>query len=39
MIEGREERISAGDMIHLQESFPSHWKNEGGDEARLLIVW
>ena len=39
MIEGREEHISAGDMIHLQESFPSHWKNEGGGEARLLIVW
>jgi transcriptional regulator with XRE-family HTH domain len=39
MIEGREEHISTGDMIHLQESFPSHWKNEGGDEAKLLIVW
>ena len=39
MIEGREEHLSAGDMIHLQESFPSHWKNEGGDEAKLLIVW
>jgi transcriptional regulator with XRE-family HTH domain/KaiC/GvpD/RAD55 family RecA-like ATPase len=39
MIEGREEHINAGDIIHLQESFPSHWKNEGGDEAKLLVVW
>lgn len=39
VIEGREEKIGSGDMIHLQESFPSHWKNEGGDEAKLLIVW
>jgi transcriptional regulator with XRE-family HTH domain len=35
----REERISAGDIIRLKESFPSHWKNEGGGEAELLILW
>ncbi len=39
VIEGREEHIRAGDIIHLHDSFPSHWKNEGGDEAKLLIVW
>ncbi len=38
-IGGKEERVSAGDVIHLRESFPSHWKNEGGDEAHVLIVW
>ena len=38
-IGGREERISAGDIIRLKESFPSHWKNEGGGEAELLVLW
>jgi quercetin dioxygenase-like cupin family protein len=38
-IGGKEERVSAGDVIRLQESFPSHWKNEGGDEAHVLVVW
>jgi transcriptional regulator with XRE-family HTH domain/KaiC/GvpD/RAD55 family RecA-like ATPase len=38
-IEGREELISSGDAIYLKESFPSHWKNEGGDEAKVLVVW
>lgn len=38
-IGGREERINAGDVVRLKESFPSHWKNEGGDEAELLVIW
>jgi len=38
-IEGREERVCAGDVIYLREAFPSHWKNEGGDEAQVLVVW
>jgi transcriptional regulator with XRE-family HTH domain len=38
-IEGKEERVGAGDAIYLKESFPSHWKNEGGDEAKVLVVW
>ena len=38
-ISGREERISTGDVIRLKESFPTHWKNEGGDEALLLALW
>lgn len=38
-IDGREERISAGDAIYLTKSFPTHWKNEGGDEARVLVIW
>lgn len=37
-VEGKEERVKAGDVIYLKESFPSHWKNEGGGEARLMIV-
>lgn len=36
---GREERIRDGDIIRLRESFPSHWKNEGGEEAELLVLW
>jgi transcriptional regulator with XRE-family HTH domain/KaiC/GvpD/RAD55 family RecA-like ATPase len=38
-IDGKEELVTGGDAIYLKESFPSHWKNEGGDEARVLIVW
>jgi transcriptional regulator with XRE-family HTH domain len=36
---GKEERARTGDVIRLQELFPSHWKNEGGDEAELLVLW
>ena len=38
-IGGREARISAGDVVRLKDSFPSHWRNEGGDEAELLVLW
>jgi len=38
-IGGREARISTGDVIRLKDSFPSHWKNEGGDDAELLVLW
>ena len=38
-VEGRTERLRSGDCIYLKESSPSQWKNEGGDEARLLVVW
>lgn len=38
-INGREERVRPGDIIRLKESFPSRWKNEGGDDAELLILW
>jgi transcriptional regulator with XRE-family HTH domain len=38
-VEGRTERLQSGDCVYLKESSPSQWKNEGGDEARLLVVW
>jgi len=38
-IGGREARINAGDIIRLKDAFPSHWKNEGGDDAELLVLW
>lgn len=38
-IEGREEVLNSGDSLYLKESFPSQWKNEGGDEAELLVAW
>ncbi len=38
-IGGKEERVRTGDVIRIQESFPSHWKNEGGGEAELLVMW
>ncbi|OGW28704.1 MAG: hypothetical protein A2X56_00775 [Nitrospirae bacterium GWC2_57_13] len=37
-VEGREERIAAGDALCFTESFPSAWKNEGGGEAQVLVV-
>ncbi len=38
-VAGRQERIAPGDMLHLRDSFPTYWKNEGGGEARVLVVW
>lgn len=38
-IDGKEERVTPGDVIYLKETFPSHWKNEGGEEAKVLVVW
>ncbi|MHB8846800.1 MAG: helix-turn-helix domain-containing protein [Nitrospirota bacterium] len=38
-IGGREARISTGDVLRLKDSLPSHWKNEGGDDAELLVLW
>lgn len=38
-IGGKDERVGTGDVIRLQDAFPSHWKNEGGDEAELLVLW
>ena len=38
-IGGREEHVSTGDVIRLKETFPSLWKNEGGGEAQLLVIW
>jgi len=37
-MEGRTENLRYGDSIYLKESFPSQWKNEGGDEAEILII-
>jgi transcriptional regulator with XRE-family HTH domain len=37
--DGRTERLSSGDSLYLKESFPSGWKNEGGDEAEILVIW
>jgi transcriptional regulator with XRE-family HTH domain len=37
-MEGRTERLKDGDSVYLKESFPSGWKNEGGDEAELLVI-
>lgn len=36
---GKEARIGPGDFIHLRDTFPSQWKNEGGDDAELLVLW
>ncbi|MEW6674449.1 MAG: helix-turn-helix domain-containing protein [Nitrospirota bacterium] len=38
VIDGREEILNTGDSVHLKEEIPSLWKNEGGDNAELLII-
>ena len=38
-VEGSEQRLNSGDSIYLKRSFPSRWKNEGGDEAAVLVLW
>lgn len=38
-VEGGEHRLVSGDSMYLNKSFPFRWKNEGGDEAVLLVVW
>lgn len=38
-VEGKEEILMPGDSVYLKESFPSQWRNEGGDEAEILVVW
>lgn len=35
----RKERIGTGDVISLKEALPSHWRNEGGGDAELLVLW
>lgn len=37
-VEGKEETLHKGDCVYLKDAFPSEWKNEGGDEAELLVV-
>jgi transcriptional regulator with XRE-family HTH domain len=38
-VAGQRERIVQGDVLHLKDSLPSYWKNEGGDNATLLSIW
>jgi transcriptional regulator with XRE-family HTH domain/KaiC/GvpD/RAD55 family RecA-like ATPase len=38
VINNRGETLRSGDSIYLREEIPSLWKNEGGDEAELLLL-
>jgi transcriptional regulator with XRE-family HTH domain len=38
-VSGRRERVVKGDLLSFRDAFPTFWKNEGGDEALVLIVW
>lgn len=38
-IEGKTEVLDPGDSVYLKETTPEQWKEEGGDEAELLVVW
>lgn len=37
-IDGRQEKLIAGDSVYLKDEIPAMWKNQGGDRAELLIV-
>jgi transcriptional regulator with XRE-family HTH domain len=37
-LDNSSEILSEGDSLYLKESFPSQWKNEGGDSAEVLLV-
>ncbi|GAB4387876.1 MAG: helix-turn-helix domain-containing protein [Thermodesulfovibrionales bacterium] len=38
VVEGREEKLIAGDSVFLRDEQPAEWRNEGGDKAELLVV-
>jgi transcriptional regulator with XRE-family HTH domain len=38
-VAGRRERVVKGDLMSFSDLFPTYWKNEGGDDALLLVVW
>jgi transcriptional regulator with XRE-family HTH domain len=38
-VSGRRERVVKGDLMSFRDIFPTCWKNEGGDEALVLVVW
>jgi len=38
VIDDREETLNAGDSVHLKEETPSLWKNEGNNDAELLVI-
>jgi len=37
-IDGKRERLHQGDCLLLKESFPSEWRNEGGENAEVLLM-
>jgi transcriptional regulator with XRE-family HTH domain len=37
-VSGRRERVVKGDLMIFRDTFPTYWKNEGGDEALVLVV-
>lgn len=37
-IQGVTDRASQGDSLYLRETFPSEWRNEGADDAQILLV-
>jgi transcriptional regulator with XRE-family HTH domain len=38
-VAGRRERVVKGDLLCFRDLFPTYWKNEGGDEALVLVIW
>lgn len=37
-LNGKTERLFAGDSVFFNDSFPSQWKNDGGETAKLISV-
>ena len=37
-LKGRTARLFEGDSVYLKDSFPSQWKNEGGETAKIIAI-
>ncbi len=37
-MEGKTESLSQGDSVYFKDSFPSQWKNEGGEMVKVISV-
>jgi transcriptional regulator with XRE-family HTH domain len=37
-LKGRTEKLIEGDSVYLKDSFPSQWKNEGGETAKVIAI-
>lgn len=35
---GKTERLAQGDSVYFKDSFPSQWRNEGGDTVKIISI-
>lgn len=37
-VKGKTEKLFKGDSVYLKDAVPSHWKNEGGEQAKVISI-